>query len=107
MDATAKQIIRPMPKAAVIQRQCVCGRSAGSDGTCAACALKRAALQRSASGTGVVANSGVAQAVGIAHRPGTPLDTGIRASMEQRLGRAARDIAIESISPDSQSAIDD
>jgi hypothetical protein len=106
MDATLKHMFTPMQKEAVIQRQCACGRSAGSDGTCAECALKRTAMQRSASGTGSFASNGVAQAVGIARRSGVPLGDGIRTTMERRVGQAARHVSIAPVSSESQSAID-
>jgi hypothetical protein len=93
-------MISPTRKAAVVQRQCACGRPSGPGGLCAECAANRSTLQRSLTGRGAVPK-GLAQAHGIAHRAGQPLNDGLRSVMEQRLGKASQSVSIQPIASGS------
>jgi hypothetical protein len=91
------------PALSAVQRKCACGGTAGPDGECTQCRMKRLTLQRRP--TSQAEPDTVPPIVHDALRsPGQPLDTATRDFMESRFGRDFGEVRIHTDAEAAESA---
>ena len=86
-----------------LQRRCACGGTAGPDGECAKCRMRRLALQRDET-TKAEPSTEVLSVHPVLSSSGQVLDSGTRAFMESRFGHDFGDVRVHTDAKAAESA---